>query len=207
MNLTLYSIETRLQELVDLRDQLGAEGDSEAIEAVDHEIAGYLTREAAKINSYAAMIRQRCDSAALCKARAAELAARAKAFEADVQRLKDNALRVMESFGVTKLETPETTLRVQGNGGLQPLEITIPSSELPAEFQLKSITLNMKTWDEVGLWLGKYNGGLDLWHKILGVLESQQPQINTHFVREALKRGESVPGAKLLERGKHLRVE
>lgn len=222
--LSLYTIEARLLELADLRDQLEAEGDKEALDAVDAEIANYLTREAAKIDSYAGLIRQRLDAAALCEKRAKDLQCRAKAMKADAQRLKDNALRVMQSFNVTKLVTPETTLRIQGNGGLRPLEIG-DESILPDEYKLISVLMPYQEWLQL----------LKLWQRQVGGLpKTMQESVipDADKLREALSQkvicpdcasyphGEMCPrcdgvgyvdariaGARLGERGIHVRVE
>ena len=123
MTESLYVIEQSLQLLVDERDRAEANGDSEAIATIDRALTEYLTREAAKIDSYAGLIHQLDTEAELVKAEADRLHGRAKAMLARNDAIKAAALVAMQAHGVKELKTYRNTLRRQGNGGLQALEI------------------------------------------------------------------------------------
>ena len=189
MSISLYQIEDALQQLVDLREQAEAEGDSEALKVIDEHLREYLTKEAAKVTSYVALIRSRqatMAAAALEIDRANGILNQARS---DVERLKANALAVMQQFGVKELKaTPGGGLRIQGNGGRQALDVPEWPRDNSGDFRL----LNDEQLQGLGL---------------AGVLPVKKwYTLDTERIREALARGESVPGAKLLERGEHLRV-
>jgi Gp157 protein len=195
MKENLYLIEETLLGLTELRDAAVSQDDAETVAILDQEIEAYLTKEAAKVYSYAALIRQRQDAAAICKARAEDLAARAKAMQADADRLKGMALRVMQRFDVKALTAAEVTLRVQGNGGVKPLELT--GEPLPDDKQYVQVTMTLADFEKH---VHKY-GEVPKF-----AYQATEPEPATGLIREALERGEQVPGAKLLPRGSHLRV-
>lgn len=220
--MTLYVIEGSLEQLAEARELAEGEGDSEAIKVIDAEIESYLTKEAAKVDSYAGLIRRRISEAELCKAEAQRLLERAKAAQDDVDRLKQTAVTVMERFGVRELKTPTNTLRVQANGGLQPLEIT--PGGIPRELREVTVVMRALDWDAIEDAVGA------------SLLKWKSFEINpdNQAIREALTQRlpcpecanlpahepidvcprcngvgtvpNAVPGARLLERGKHVRV-
>ena len=183
--ISLYNIESALEQLDESRRAAEAEGDTDALSVIDAEIAAYLTREAAKIDSYAGLIRRRGDEAEDCEREAKRLADRAKALRADEQRLKDNALAVMQRFGVREMKSEKNTLRVQGNGGVQALEILGWPKDSRGGYEAVPIDTVMMLPMSL--------------RKALIVP-------NTEAIREALKRGDTIPGVNLLPRGEHLRI-
>lgn len=206
MSISLYNIESALAGLMQLRELAEAEGDSEALAVADKEIKAYLSAEAQKVTNYVSLIRNETLAAQACEEEAERFADMAKRKRATIQRLKDIALEAMQAFGVKELKaTPGGGLRRQANGGIEPLEV-LDNASLPKELQLKSITMNVEAWETIGKWLGMHEGGLIIWHTLSDLLEGQQPQASTHFIRNSLKRGESITGAKLLPRGEHVRV-
>ncbi len=131
------------------------------------------------------------------------------------------------------LETSTHRLRVQANGGQQPLEVA--AANIPEDYLNQTVTLSFRDWEEMGRWLGKYQGGLEIWHKVIDKLFASAPVPDNAKIRAALaqrvpcpectvlalqpKSAEcprcegkgtvprDVPGAKLLPRAQHLRVE
>jgi|HubBroStandDraft_4_1064222.scaffolds.fasta_scaffold08768_3 hypothetical protein len=214
MSLSLYNIEDALQSLVDLREQAESEGDSEALRVIDQQLREYLTKEAAKVTSYVALIRSRELTAVACGIEIERLRRISIAAQNDVERLKANALAVMQQFGVRELKaTPGGGLKIQGNGGREPLEITDPE-RIVVRYQTVKLKLNgehMVAISEASRIL--LEGGAPISENMRAALGellkmiSETPfEPDTERIREALVRGESVPGAKLLERGEHLRV-
>lgn len=226
MSLSLYVIEDSLAQLAEAREAAEAEGDSEAIAVIDKEIAAYLTREVAKVDSYAGLIRRRLDDAKLLKAEAARLADRAKVAEADADRLKETALRVMQQFGVKELKTQTNTLRVQGNGGLEALDVE--PELLPRSMKLITVTMPLNDWFDI-------RPGQDT--PMAKRISTRSLDPNSDAIREALKQRvpcpecyertaansgvanancercngsgtvpNTVPGARLLPRGSHVRL-
>lgn len=193
--MSLYQIEDSLSMLSDERERAVQDGDEEAIAAIDKAIGEYLTKEAAKVTSYVALIRSREMVIAQADSEIARLARIQREAVADVERLKKTALDVMNRFGVKELKaTPGGGLRIQGNGGSEPLEVN--DETLRESFKRVNVTLSGDVFNKlrndpayVGLLGSSFQWSAD----------------NTR-IREALTRGEFVAGAKLLDRGEHLRV-
>jgi Siphovirus Gp157 len=199
MSVSLWTIEAELQELANMREEAEAEGDSRALTVIDTSIAEYLTHEAQKIDSYAGLIRKRLHDADACEARAEELYSRAKAMRADADRLKAMALKTMKAFGVTQLGTAEHTLRVQGNGGPQPVEIIEP---VPDAFKKITVTMSYAEWRAIA------EGGLRPGVPMSVAESKPSTKIfpDTDLIREYLKTVKVI-WARLVDRGEHLRVE
>ena len=192
--MNLYQIEDSLQQLVDMREAAEAEGDSEALVVIDGQLREYLTKEAAKVTSYVALIRARQSVLEACEAEFQRIAVIRDAAANDVTRLKANALAVMQQFGVKELKaTPGGGLRRQANGGRQALE-TDPDA--PDEYAV--ITLKLTATQVVAI-------QTQMPRALEGCTFAKR-EWDTERIREALARGEQVPGAKLLPRGEQLRV-
>src|SRR5580658_8010655 len=140
MSLSLYQIEDSLQQLVDLREQAEAEGDSEALKVIDQQLREYLIAEASKVTSYVGLIRSRLALIRDCIDERDRIQNIERCAQADVDRLKANALAVMQQFGVRELKaTPGGGLRIQGNGGVQPLEVDV--ALVPIEMSRVTVTM------------------------------------------------------------------
>jgi len=103
---------------------------------------------------------------------------------------------------IKKLETPTHFLRVQNNGGVEALETDMET--LPDDFKLYTATVS----GTLVKWLHKMLMEVELEQnqRIIRMLDAATVTPDTNGIREALKRGDAVPGARLVERGKHLRV-
>ena len=146
MSASLFVIEQSLVDLEELRATLVDEGDTEAVAAVDAQIKEWLTAEASKVTSYVGLIRSKQATVEAAKAEKARVDAILKAAEADVERLKANALAVMQRFDVKELKAvPGGGLRRQGNGGLEPLDIPV-AENVPNKYTLRTVRL---TWGMV----------------------------------------------------------
>ena len=201
--LSLYQIERELAELVDLRERMVYEGETpDAIAAVDAQIRAYFGAEQGKVDAVCRFVR-------FCEARGQEAMIEAKRIIAiadrwmnRVERVRESAKRAMDEHGVTKLETATNWLRVQANGGQEALEIDVP--KVPARFKMLSVTLPLDVWDRIAEdW--KIVEGND---SIQGVIATSMSKVTPSDpeIRAALKRGEEVPGVKVLPRGSHLRM-
>jgi hypothetical protein len=234
-SLSLYTIEASLQLLAETREAAEAEGDAAAVTECDKALASYLTAEASKVNSYAALIRRQTAEAEECEAEAARLTARAKQRRAFVDRLKSTALEVMQRFGVRELRSATNTLRVQNNGGVQPLDT---SGVVDAKWQKITVTLPALVWLDL-MGLAEAAARDSETYRMLDKLTDRAPRSpDTDLIRKALAVQErcpeckgvgapwnnsasvpcarcngtgwvhpTIPGARLLERGVHLRCE
>jgi Gp157 protein len=152
-NLSLYQIETELQELLDLRENVVAAGElPETVAAIDSRIQEYIHREVKKVDGICAMLRAFQDAAARARNEAERIFARVKAFEAQEARLRAATLAAMRAHGVTKLETPENTLRIQGNGGLEPIELEYAGQTLEYAGQIPSEFVDVEVWMPQAVW-------------------------------------------------------
>lgn len=215
---SVYRIEKCLNELAIAHDDALLDGDSEAEKAILGELARYLTEQhvrdprnhSIKVNSIKLLINQVLQDADRLDEDVKQLKVRANQRRKLAQWLKDMILGTLQRVGVTRIDTPETTIAIRANGGLEPLEL----DEWP--------TYEDGTYKPVKHSLGdKYRFPV----KFLAVPD-------TEAIREALKQRvvcpeckaavpvdpdnpcprcngtgsipNTVPGARLLERGKHL---
>ena len=200
MSISLYNIEDSLQQLTELRESAELEGDSEALKVIDQQIREYLTKEAAKVTSYVGLIRSREMTALACSAEIDRLQNIKRQALADVERLKDNALATMQAFDVKELRaTPGGGLRRQGNGGLQALEVD--ADALPDSLKVVSLNIHLDVWRAIQQ---AFDG--DPRFQAGTTFGAHITQPNQERIREAMKHGEKIPGAKLLPRGEHVRV-
>ena len=202
--LSLYQIEADLAQLCEERDRADSQGESEAVAVMDGLIAGYLTREALKIDSGCSLIRSYLATAELLAAEGKRLLERAKAMENRATCIKHAWCEAMAAQGITSLKSPHNTIRRAGNGGVRPLVVQ-DAANLPTAFQ--SVTVKMP---------------VDLWERLLGCardagdgtlggiravgIKVGQAEPYTDRIRAALEVGGSVPGCELAERGEHLRL-
>jgi len=195
-NLALYQIEQRLAELLELRNIAVEDGDTQALEAIDKQFEEYFLREVKKVDGICHALHAFNDAARAAFEEAERLINRSRQLRSQHDRIKAATLKAMQDHGVRVLETPTNKLRVQANGGLEPLEVACPGI-VPEDYQKVTVKMPLVTWREIV--------GEDWIFNPDFVSISREPDNET--IRQALKRGEEVAGAKLLPRGFHLRVE
>jgi hypothetical protein len=192
-DLALWQIETELAELLTAREAMEEEGAlPEELAAIDGQIAAYCSAEVAKVDRIAGAIRACEVNANVLAEEIDRLESRKKAWEDRAERIMAATLAAMQARGIKSLETPANRLTVAGNGGVEPLEFT--GGPLPAQLCTVLVKMPLATWRRLG--------ELTDHDCVAG-----EPGPNTAAIRAALKRGENVPGAKLGERGVHLRMK
>lgn len=189
--LSLYQIESDLAQLCEERDRADSEGDSEAVAVMDGLIAGYLTREAAKIDSGCALIRSDYTTIAVLRQEAERLLDRAKAFQARVDRIKRAWCEAMAAQSIKELKSQHNTIRRVRNGGVRPVVVK-DAAALPLECRRIKLTMSFETWLEIR---PRDTDGIQI-----------EIDADTAAIRAALERGETIPGCELGERGEHLRL-
>lgn len=200
-NLALYQIQDDLMQLLGLAEEPDLDPESKA--AIDQQISAYFMAQVRKVDGIAVAVRACRSAAAEVRAERARLDAILEAWEARERRIKDNAMYAMQAHGVRVLETPKNKLRIQGNGGVEPL--FVDEKREVDEFHDITVTLTICQWCDL------VKAGLAA--EVL--TESQAVEFERRFpsfpsnerIRGALTRGNKVPGAQLLTRGQHLRVE
>jgi hypothetical protein len=136
--MSLYAIDIELQAVLGAMLDGGADS-PEAKEALEAHLAGLDAALDSKADSYAAMIRELESRAQVRKEEANRIRNLAAMDEALSTRLKTRLKEVMERTGRTKIETPRFYLSVAGNGGKNPLEITVDPATLPKDLQIVRI--------------------------------------------------------------------
>lgn len=195
-DLSLFGIESELHQLY---DEWQTAETPEALQSAEAAIIDYGQREVRKVDGIRSYLRVCDEQEKAAKAEAQNQTARAGRWKARADHLKHFVMEVMRSFGKTKLEGNTGVLRIQANGGKQPLTIT-DESLVP---------------DELCVWAGEIDG--PAWGVICRSLDVKVlAQILPHCrvvrkpdndaVRARLARGEAVAGARLDGRGEHLRV-
>jgi len=224
---SLFVIEQSLVDLEELRATLVDEGDTEAVAAVDAQIKEWLTAEASKVTSYVGLIRSKQATVEAAKAEKARVDAILKAAEADVERLKANALAVMQRFDVKELKaTPGGGLRRQGNGGLEPLDIPEWPKDasgnfkalrehdaglvnFPSDFPVKALyipdTEKIREEFKRRVTCPECKGS-EFVHNPKAAQTGETVLITCPRCKGELTVPATVPGARLLPRGEHVRV-
>ena len=194
--LSLYDIERGLQELLEMSVQAEESGAlPEEQKAIEDAIAEYFRREVRKVDGIAHAYQTFICAAETLKAEIDRLTARMKTFHATAQRIKNGAYQAMVAHGVTKLETPVHTLRIQANGGKAAVEVD-NWEQLPGNYIGLTIKLTLDQVDSIAALPGALLAGM--------MIIKREPLLEE--IREELSHGKTVPGAKLKERGEHLRI-
>lgn len=236
MPTSLYQLEAAIVELFALRDEAEYEADSQALAVIDQEIQKWVAAELRKVDGVVSFIRETDARADIAEAEAKRLTDRAKVWRAKGQRVKDAALQAMQDHGITKpLHGNSSTLRIQKNGGLQKIEtdmailgidyrtfrITLPGfmherlmALLPEEWKvgLVNMTANDPDLDLIRAALKQRvkcpecdRGRISAAEKV----SLQYAEVNFTDCPRCEGSGtipNSVPGARLVPRGEHLRI-
>lgn len=217
--LSLHRIETELMQLLEAREQAEADGElPENLKVFDVEIQRYVDAEIRKVDGVARAIRAAYSFAEEARFERERLEAREKAWTARAERIKAAALYAMQAAGVKVIETATNKLRLQKNGGLQPLEIDDEES-LPVQFRVATVTMSLRLLRSICR---------DLTEAQSREIAKTVTSADTGALRAALSQREmcpahdgmgcevcgglgvlpkKIPGARLLDRGVHLRVE
>ena len=163
LELSLYTLESQLSELIEMReeavaarDEIGVTGEGlddamHAVAVIDDQIREYITAEIRKVDGIRAFWRH-CDLMAAAAKEEAELqAARSKAWKNRLDRLKDMVKLVMETIPFPegkpkKLEGRTGALYLKANGGKQAVEIH-DESMVPDELCTVTVTMPLSLWD------------------------------------------------------------
>lgn len=130
---TLYEITDDMQALDALLDEIGGDVSDEDVEAAITAWFDSLDAEwEAKLDGYAAYIRNRTALAEARKAEAARMAALARRDENSVGWLKRRLMEAMQARQCKKLDTARFSISVCKAGGLPAVDIHDPAS-LPAD--------------------------------------------------------------------------
>lgn len=230
---SLYRILDELMELQALAEEPDLADDER--EAIAKRIGEYLSAQVVgrKADGIAATVRECNARATVAAEEAKRLVKHAEEWMARADRIKASTLRAMQEHGIKVIETAENRLRIQGNGGVQPLDV-FAAQEVPVELRRYAFSMTGAEY----LWMFSAvttsQEQMDRKVALLKLLEGAHWEPDGSAIRDIM-RGPRVPcpecgglldvtkgcdacantgtvppvvpGARLLERGQHLRVE
>lgn len=199
-DLTLYEIGFEMREVRALLDAAGEATTDAERDAITGALTQYMEAEVRKVDNLFRFVRNEEAVIAAKKNEAQRLSESARLHQSRIDRLKLYVLGVMEALGYKKLEGRLGALSVRGNGGQLPL--VVDESILPDRYRETIVHMSLEDWRFM-LAAAREKAHNDGW------TGSTKPTGGGPFdaaIRAALERGEDVPGARLEERGKHLRI-
>jgi hypothetical protein len=195
---SLFEIDERLVELMDQVEDATADGGDIPQELVQ-EIDDYLEAFRTKVDRIAGYWRWQESIAEICGKEAERLAARKKAAEGRLDRLKGTLLAFMLSRGAKKLEGEKAAIGMQANG-MASMVIDDPS-QLGECFFENSIRFTKTELQEL---VYQLTDG-DLRCRLEEAVASKGWEVNTSAVRAAMAGSSPVAGARLVK-GHHVRL-
>ena len=195
---SLFDIDERLVDLMDQVEDAVADG-GEIPQELVKEINDYLEAFRTKVDHIAGYWRWQESIAEICGKEAERLAARKKAAEGRLDRLKNMLLAFMLSRGVKKLEGEKAAIGMQANG-MTSLVID-DSSRLGDCFLENSIRFTKTELQELVYQLAEG----EVRRRLEGALASKGWEVKGSAVRIAIGSSSSVPGARLVK-GHHVRL-
>lgn len=207
--LSLFAIEAELLQLIDQRedvlermaamspDELTASPEiGQELSVVEGLIRQYLHGHlVAKADSIGFAVKEYEARAEARKAEAERMRASADRDAETAKRIKAMVLEVMQEFGEKKLPGRLFTITRQGNGGLSPLLIAQPDL-IPDRLKMVMVKMSLDAWQH----MRKFFEGAQV------ACEVSAPEPNGSAIRGILERGEGVPGARIGDRGEHVRI-
>jgi Siphovirus Gp157 len=193
MSISLYKIEEALLQLAETREEIVAEDADnckEQLDVIDKTIREYVQREPEKIRSCVGYVRQQRDRAIACQAEKLRYAELERTAKANAERMLANVLYTMQSLDIKALidvRTGEGFVK-KGNGGVEPLIIQDWPVDASGDYKPAPVK------------------GIDWLIEEFQVPVKLLAVPDTAKIREVLKSGGEVTGAKLGERGEHVKV-
>jgi hypothetical protein len=183
-DLTLFQIEESIALLAEAAEEEGMTPE------LEQALAMYLRGAVEKRDRVAEFIRYCEWMAELAKTEVKRLQARQKHFEATTERVSAMVLRVLDFFGVKKLEGRTHTLSKRKC----PPSVRIEDEpRVPAEFKRVTVTLRLEQWNRL------LDGVPDeLRKEIETAIFKREETIDLKAVKEALNLEREVPGADLV---------
>lgn len=141
---TLYEITDDMKALAELLGEVDGDiSDPRVAQAVEEWFAETDRDFRRKADGYAAFIVELEARAKARKEEADRLATRAKVDRATADFLRERLKRTMQELGIKSVETDRFKVGVQGNGGMQPLELDVADArQLPEWAQAIEVSAN-----------------------------------------------------------------
>ncbi len=195
---SLFDLDERLIDLMDRAEEESADHGTLS-EELATEITDYLEAFRSKVDRIVGYWRWQESVAEICGQESERLAARKRAADARVARLKDMLQYFMQTRGLKKLEGEKASIGLQTNG-MASLFVDDPT-KLREEFFERDVRLSRAVLSEVVKLLPECDA-----RRRLGALPKQEGwEVNTSAVRAALANNCPVEGARLVK-GSHIRI-
>ena len=195
---SLFDLDDRLIELMDTVEEHQEQG-IQIPQEVAMEIDAYLEAYRQKVDRIVGFLRWQETIAGICGKEAERLAARKKAADNRVNRLKGFLLAFMTSRGIRKLEGERSSIGMQANGQAS-LAINDPL-QIAESYYEKSFRFGKRELDDL---VNQIPEG-PMRRRLQAALKAEDWQLNESAVRAALVANESITGARLVK-GNHLRI-
>jgi Siphovirus Gp157 len=182
--LTLFQIEESIALLAESAEEAGLTPE------IEQALVTYLEGALEKRDRVADFIRYCEWMAELAKAEVKRLQARQKHFEGTAERVSMMVLRVLDFFGVTKLEGRTHTLSKRKCPPSVKLE---NEARVPARFKRLTVTLPLESWD--GLLAAAPES---VRNDVTTSVQKREETIDLKAVKDALNLEKEVPGADLV---------
>jgi hypothetical protein len=208
-NLSLYSIELGLLELLQFREEVENSADmtpqeiGESLKAVDSSIEMYVTAELDKADGIAANLREFEMRAQTCKADVEASRRRQALWTARGERLEAVTLKAMQLAKRPRIGTARTTLKIAKNPAS--VEITDPAL-IPKPYMKQTVTINADIYDRLRAFLMTTKDGAPLFAELMAADVSSPDPMKTK-IKSEIKAGVQVPGARLVDDKVRLVVE
>lgn len=195
---SLFDIDERLAELMDLVADAAADGQEPPAELIE-EINEYIEAFQSKVDRIVGYLRWQESIASICGTEAERLYARKKSAEGRVSRLKNMLLHFMLSRGLKKLEGERAAIGLQPNSAAS-LVVDDPLQIGECFFE-RSIGFTKTEMQELIYQLPEG----DLRDRLEAQLATDGWQVNGSAIRAALANGTEIAGARLVK-GNHIRI-
>lgn len=195
---SLFDLDERLIDLMDRAEEQSFDTGSVS-EELAKEITDYLEAFCSKVDRIVGYWRWQESVADICGQESERLAARRRAADARVTRLKGMLQYFMQTRGLKKLEGEKASIGLQTNG-MASLVVDDPT-KLSEQFFERDVRLSREALSEVVELLPECDARrrLEVWHKPEGW------EVNSAAVRAALANNCPVEGARLVK-GSHVRI-
>jgi len=195
---SLFDLDERLIDLMDQAEEAASEGNEIPQELVQ-ELNDYFEAFRTKVDKIAGYWRWQESIAEICGKEAERLAARKKAADGRVTRLKNMLLAFMMARGLKKLEGDKAAIGMQPNSAAS-LVIDDPQ-QVGERFFENSIRFTKTELQEIVYQLAEG----DLRRRLETTLKGEDWEVNNSAVRFAIVNAAAVSGARLVK-GNHVRL-
>lgn len=145
--MSLYKIESELQELGQLLEVAIEEGDEAGAAAISVQMSRYLTAEVAKVDSYHGFIKGTTKLIEQVKAEEERLRRVRKAWEGAIERVKSMGVFVLQQLGRKRLEGSHGR-RLRLHPSPVSVEVT-DAAAVPAEFITTTVTMPLDFYEKL----------------------------------------------------------